>query len=160
MRIRIEVCPDRRLFAAAEAYVLGPRRVNRRLLALGPIVVGTLLLFVGVGAWLFAGALIAMGIVEVTLLPWLQARLGARWRVRGSRHPRLVEVHEGGVRCIAGPYDTDRPWAVFERIVELPGQYLLLLDRQHYVCVPTDGLSGEQLAELRALIARRAPATA
>jgi hypothetical protein len=160
MRIGIEVCPDWRLSAAAESYLLASRRPTGRLLALSPIVVGSALLFGGRRAWVFAGALILIGALEATLVPWLQPRLDGRARVRSPRYPRLLELHDGGVRCVSAGYDLDRPWSMFEQIVELPGQYLLMMGGRHYVSVPTTGLSEDQLNDLRALLARRAPATA
>jgi hypothetical protein len=153
MRIQVEACRDRRLCTAAETYVLAGRWwSSRRLLALGPIVVGTMLMFGGRRAWLFAAGLIAVGLLEAAVLPWLQPRLGGS----GARHPELVELHDGGVRCVSPGYDLDRPWSTVQRIVELPGQYLLMLSGRHYVSVPTDGLSEGQLAELRTFFDLRA----
>jgi hypothetical protein len=157
MRIRIEACRDRRLCTAAESYILARRRGGRRLLALSPIVVGMMLLFGGRRAWIFAAALIAVGLLGATVIPWLQPRLGG-WRAeRGAHHPGVVEVHDGGVRCVSAGFDLDRSWATVQRIVELPGQYLLMLGGRHYVSVPTDGLSQAQLADLRTLFDLRAP---
>jgi hypothetical protein len=160
MRIRIEACRDRRLRAAAESYVLASRRPVGRLLALSPIVAGMLLLFGGRRAWVFAAALIAVGLLEAVVMPWAQPRVGGWGAERGARHPHLVELHDGGVRCVSAGFDVDRPWSMFQRIVELPGQYLLMAGGRHYVSVPTGGLSEDQLADLRALLDRRAPATA
>ncbi len=158
MPIRIEACADRRLCTAAEAYVLGTRRPGHRLLALGPILVGTaLLLFADVHAWIFAAALIVVGVVEAIMVPWLLPRLPGPERVREARHPPLLELGDDGVRCVAPGYDLQRPWSMFQRIVELPGQYLLMLSGQHYVSVPTHGLSEGQLADLRILLRDRAP---
>jgi YcxB-like protein len=99
-------------------------------------------------------------LLEATLLPWLQPRLGGRVRIRNARHPRVIELHDDGVRCVSAAYDIDRPWAMVERVVELPGQYLLLVGGRHYVSVPTEDLSADQLNDLRALLARLAPAVA
>jgi hypothetical protein len=158
MRIRIEACQDRRLSAAAESYVLAGRRGTGRLLALSPIVVGTMmLLFGGSRAWVFAVALIVVGLLEATVIPWLQPRLRGSDRGYRARHPHLVELHDGGVRCVSPGYDLDRPWGTIQRIVELPGQYLLMLGGRHYVSVPIGGLSKDQLADVRTLFDLRAP---
>jgi YcxB-like protein len=160
MRIRIEAGRDERRYAAAESYILSSRRSSGRLLALSPAVAGVLLLFGGRRAWVFAAALIAVGLLQATLVPWLQPRLGRWGPERGARHPHLLELHDGGVRCVSAGYDLDRPWSMFQRIVELPGQYLLIVGGRHYVSVPIDGLSEDQLADLRTLLDLRAPTTA
>ncbi len=160
MRIRIEVRPDLRRGVAAESYVLSGRQPHVRLIALGPVLVGTLLLFGGFRAWVFAAALIVLGLLEATLVPWLVPWFAARARLRSPRQPRLLELHDDGVRCRSDRYDVERPWSMFERIVELPGQYLLMVNPGHYLPVPTEGLSEDQLSDLRALLAHRAPALA
>lgn len=156
MRIRIEVCPDRRLRTAAESYVLN-RGAAARLLALGPVVVGALLLlFAGARAWIFAVGLIVLGVLEAALLPWLLPRLAGRAVSTGTGLPKSLELHDGGVRSVWEEYDLDRPWSMFERTVELPGQYLLMVNRRNYVSVPTRDLSPDDEAEVRDLLARHA----
>jgi YcxB-like protein len=157
MGIRIEVCPDQHLSAAADAYLTRRRGPGWRLLALCPAVVGVALLFGGRRAWVYGGLLIAVGLLEAVLLPWLRPRLAAR---RDPPPASVLELRDEGVRAVSRGYDVDRPWSTFEQTVELPGQFLLIVNKRHYVSVPTGGLSTAQLDDLRTLLADRAPALA
>jgi hypothetical protein len=149
VRIRIEVGPDTQLCTAAESYVHSGHRWSTRALALSPVIVGVLLLFAGGHAWLMSAGLIIVGLVEATILPWLVPRMRGRAWARNPRHPRMVELRDEDVRSVSATYDLTRPWVVFDRIVPLPGQYLLMMGKTHYISVPTGGLSPDESAELR-----------
>jgi hypothetical protein len=155
MRVSIQVSPDERLCIASERHVLGGRRKLVLLAGAVPGCVGLSLLFFGVEAWASAALLITLGLVDLTVLPLLLPRIrGRRW-ARSAGHPRLIEVTRDGVRTVHHTFELTRPWNLVDDVVELPNQYLLMLNRAHYIAIPTGRLSDSEHAELRTLLDRR-----
>lgn len=155
MRVSITVCPDERLCIASERHVLGGRRKAILLAGAVPIVVALGLLYFGRAAWPPAAELFALGLIDLTVLPLLLPRVrGRRW-ARNPGHPRLIEVTAEGVRTVCHTFELTRPWNLVAEIVELREQYLLMLDRRHYVAIPTARLSPTEAADLRTLLYHR-----
>lgn len=152
MRVTVTVTPDVRLCVASERHVLGGRRKAIVVAGMVPIAAGLGLLFFGREAWLPAAELLALGAIDLTVLPLLLPRLRGRTRARNPGHPRLIEVTAEGVRTVCHTFELTRPWNLVVDVVELPGQYLLMLGRRHYIAIPTGCLSPTEHATLRTLL--------
>jgi YcxB-like protein len=155
MRVTIPICPDERLSIASERYVLGGRRKTILFAGAAPVVAALGLLYFGRSAWPSAGVLLALGLVDLTVLPVLLPRLRGRAWLRNPGHPRLIEVSRAGVRTVCHTFELTRPWNLVAEVVELPGQYLLMLGHRHYIAIPTGKLTDDEAADLRTLIAQR-----
>jgi hypothetical protein len=155
MRVTISICPDERLSIASERYVLGGRRKTILFAGAAPVVVALALLYFGRSAWPSAAVLLALGVVDLTVLPELLPRLRGRAWVRSPGHPRMVEVSRAGVRTVCHTFELTRPWNLVNDVVELPGQYLLMLGRRHYIAIPTGKLTQDEAADLRTLLTQR-----
>jgi len=155
MRVSITVLPDERLSIASERYVLGGRRKTILFAGAAPIVVALGLLSFGRSAWSSAAVLLALGLVDLTVLPVLLPRLRGRAWLRNPGHPRLIEVSRTGVRTVCHTFELTRPWNLVADVVELPGQYLLMLGRRHYIAIPTGQLTQDEAANLRTLLTQR-----
>lgn len=152
MRVSIQVCPDVRLCVASERHVLGGRRKAVLVAGAVPVFVGITLLFFGRQAWGPAAELIALGVLDLTVLLLLLPRFrGRRW-ARSPGHPRLIEVTRDGVRTVCHSFELTRPWNLVREVVELPGQTLLMLSRRHYIAIPTARLTSSEAADLRVLL--------
>jgi hypothetical protein len=155
MRVCVKVSPDERLCIASERHVLGGRRKVIVLAGLVPICAGLGLLFFGREAWLPAAEMLALGVIDLTVLPLVLPRVrGRRW-ARSPGHPRLIEVTADGVRTVCHTFELTRPWNLVADVVELPGQYLLMLGRRHYIAIPTGPLSASEHDDLRTLLSTR-----
>ncbi len=155
MRVSIPVNPDEQLCIASERHVLGGRRKIVLLAGMVPGCVGLSLLFFGVQAWAPAALLIALGLVDLTVLPLLLPRVRGRQSARNPGHPRLIEVTADGVRTVHHTFELTRPWNLVDSVVELPNQYLLMLSRRHYIAIPTARLSDDEQVDLRTLLDQR-----
>jgi hypothetical protein len=155
MRISIEVSPDEELCVASERHVLGGRRKTILLAGAAPVVAAVGLLSFGRSALAPALLLIGLGVIDLTVLPLLLPRLRARAWTRNPVHPRLVEVTPVGVRTVYAGFELTRPWHLVDDVVELPGQYLLMLDRRSYIALPTGRLTPAEADDLRTLLYRR-----
>jgi hypothetical protein len=154
MRVSIPVSPNEELCIASERHVLGGRRKIVLLAGMAPGLVGLGLLFFGPSAWAPAALLIALGVVDLTVLPLLLRVRGRQW-ARSPGHPRLIEVSPDGVRTVHPTFELTRPWDLVDAVVELPDQYLLMLNRQHYIAIPTARLSDADQKNLRVLLDQR-----
>ena len=57
-----------------------------------------------------------------------------------------------GVRTVCHTFELTRPWNMVREVVELPGQTLLIVTRQHYIAIPTARLTSSEAADLRTLL--------
>ncbi len=159
MHIHIEAQPDRRRFAAAI------RHRNRglfwavRLLGAAMAVLGLLVAAMDrlshAGLWPVGLASAGIGVLVALLVPGWLLRNGLRSMPKTLLGPNHIELTDESVKSSSALHGFELNWAAVVGVEEIPGQLLLLTGPRQFFVVPTDGLSGAELAELRAHIASR-----
>ncbi|GAA3337821.1 hypothetical protein GCM10020358_15590 [Amorphoplanes nipponensis] len=146
--------PDERLLGAAVRHVSRQRFMVLRVAGLLLGAVGSLcwLVLDGSRSYLVLGLTLAIALFFGVVLVELAARQATRMSVKRVSRPTTYRFGPAGVGVGTELVRTEMSWAAIRSTEELPGQVILALAGGGFVPVPVGGLTGEQLAELRALL--------
>jgi len=125
-----------------------------RLLCAGYVVAGVaLLLMPDLITTLLGIALLGIAAMTEVMQWWLYWRARRR-NLLGLTVPRTVTLTDRGVELTTRLTSARLDWRVFKGVDLMPGLLIIFITHLKILVVPTDGLTGEEIAEITAVLSR------
>jgi hypothetical protein len=97
--------------------------------------------------------LLVFAVVLPTVVPGLLMRQVVRRLWALVNRPCTHRFDAWGIESVSEFYSTRLAWRLVQRVEEIPGHLVFRVATNGFVCVPSAGLSGEDIAKIKAAVA-------
>jgi hypothetical protein len=153
VQITVETPADREVLTRVVRHMLKPSLRIFWLSGPGFLLAAVLLYSADRPAPAMAVACLVLGVLFLTVMPGLLVRTTVRRLWALVDRPCTHRFDSWGIETVSEFYSSRVAWRLVQRVEEIPDHLVLRVATNGFVCVPSAGLSGEDIAKIKAAVA-------